>query len=258
MRNLFKAIFCFCILIFIQIKDANAQHISGSTLDTTTKIHQRIFKANIVKDTSEMIENRLVELALQHPDYDATEYQKNISQDELKKAQQSWLNLLSISANYNDQTFAKQPTNTTGTQYVYPKYFFGLTIPIGLFFSRSSDIKIAKDNYAINEDKQKALARTITKQVLTEYEQYKTYLDLMALENQVIDDEEAVFLQSEQKFKDGSITIESYNASAKNYNDELAKKVNLQLQETTVRLEVEEMIGMKLDDALKPFSRRAD
>lgn len=200
------------------------------------------------KDSDQLLQEKLVKLALQQPFYDQTEHQKDISLDEWTKAKQSWLNLLSISANYNDQTFAKQITNSP---YVYPKYFFGLTIPIGLFFSRSSDIKIAKDNFAINEDKQKDLALTIRQDVLTRYAQYKAYLDLMTLQNQVIDDQQAVFMQAEQKFKDGSIQIEAYNGAAQNYNNELVKKINTQLEVTTAKLSLEKMIGMHLEDAMK-------
>ena len=251
MRYLFflKNYFILTLLLVALSNMLYAQHIGGTSLDTSTmKSHQKVYKAAVTIDSSEQIQETLVTLALKEPLYDETEYQKNISQYDLTKARQSWLNLLSVSANYNDQTFAKTTANSA---YVYPKYFFGLTIPIGLFFFRSGDIKIAKANYAINEDKQKDLARTIRAEILTDYEQYKSYVDLMALQNQMIDDEEAVFLQAEQKFKDGSIIIEAYDAAAKNYNNELVKKIQLQLQLNTVKFQIEKMIGMKLEDALK-------
>src|SRR5579872_1446983 len=73
--------------------------------------------------TDTAIENRLVALALLGPEFDATVHQNRISDLELKRAKNQWLNLLSVSTNYNDQTFAKSGT----AAYVYPKYFFGLT-----------------------------------------------------------------------------------------------------------------------------------
>jgi len=161
------------------------------------------------------------------------------------------MNLLSISANYNDQTFSKKPTTANNTAYVYPKYFFGLTIPVGLIFSRSSDINIAKENLNIYEGRREELARSIREDVLAKYRQYKAYGDLMAIQNQIIDDEQAGFMQTEQKFKDGTISIEAYNAASKSYNAELSKRIELQLQQDLIKLQLEQAIGMRLEDAIR-------
>src|ERR1700738_1830984 len=48
------------------------------------------------------IENRLVELALNGPEYRAATHQNKITELELKRAKSTWLNLLSLSTNYND------------------------------------------------------------------------------------------------------------------------------------------------------------
>src|SRR5882757_4406341 len=74
-------------------------------------------------------ENRLVALVLKGPEYDASIHQGRITELELKRAKMTWLNLLTISTNYNDQSFAKPAANANGQPtYVYPKYFFGITI----------------------------------------------------------------------------------------------------------------------------------
>ena len=43
------------------------------------------------------------------------------------------------------------------------------------------------------------------------------------MQNQVVDDEQANFLQVEQKFKNGTATLEAYNEASKKYNDEAGK-----------------------------------
>ena len=73
----------------------------------------------------------------------------------------------------------------------------------------------------------------------------------MAIQNQVIDDEQANFLQVEEKFKDGTTTLDLYNDASKKYNDEQVKVINLQLQQDLIKLELERLIGMRLEDALK-------
>jgi len=244
----------FIMLILLMNNTSNAQHISGSTMDQPVKNTYSNPNNNPPSpknsiDTNAYIEDKLVQLALTQPSYDETQNQINISQHELKKAKNSWLNLLSLSTSLNDQTFA-QPTQLAGSTYTYPKYFFGVSIPLGLIFLSGTEIKIAKSNVAIEQDRQQELARTIKADILSKYSQYKAYSQLLALQAQIVDDEDAVFLQTEQKFKDGTITIDVYNGASKNYNNELVKKINLQLQLDQTKLEIEKMIGVNLDDVI--------
>src|SRR5882724_2694040 len=130
-------------------------------------------------------ENRLVDLALKGPEFDATVHQGKINELELKRAKGTWLNLLSISTNYNDQSFAK-PSSTSGQPtYVYPKYFFGITIPLGIIFSQGNQVKAARESIANGKDQQEILARTIRANVLTKYKQYKMWTALVQIESEL-------------------------------------------------------------------------
>ena len=59
-------------------------------------------RSTILADTA--IENRLVELALKGPAYSISNHSNKITEYDLKRVKNSWLNLLTISLNYNDQT----------------------------------------------------------------------------------------------------------------------------------------------------------
>ena len=214
----------------------------------TDTVPQSLMRSNSDEDTA--IENRLVQLALAQPLFKQTESQNKILDYQLRKQRNSWLNLLSLSTSYNDQSFAK-PTNVGNTAYVYPKYFFGLTIPIGLIVSNGTDIKITKESKLIAEEQKAEQAKTIRASVLSNYKQYKAGEKLLAIQNQVVDDEQANFLQVEEKFKDGTTTLDLYNDASKKYNDEQVKVINLQLQQDLIKLELERLIGMRLEDALK-------
>lgn len=197
-----------------------------------------------------VIENRLVQLALAQPNYQETINQQKIFEYQLKKQRNSWLNLLTLSTSYNDQTFSKS-VNTPNTAYVYPKYFFGINIPLGLIVSNGTDVKITKESEQIAKGQQYELAKTIRASVLSNYKQYKANSKLLALQNQVVDDEQANFLQVEQNFKDGTATLDAYNEASKKYNGEQVKVIGLQLQQDLIKVELERLIGMKLEDALK-------
>ncbi len=151
--------------------------------------------------------------------------------------------------NYNDQTFAGK-TNTQ-TAYVYPKYFFGVTVPLGLIFSGGTDYKITKQSGIIAHDQELELQQTIKANVLSDYKQYRTYEKLMALQNQANDDAQAYFLQVQQKFSDGTATLEAYNDASAKYNDGVVKTINLQLQQDLIKVDLERLIGRRLEDVFK-------
>lgn len=197
-----------------------------------------------------VIENRLVELALKQPKFAEAESQRKIIDYQLEKQRKAWLNLLSLSLNYNDQTFAGKPTNTQ-TAYVYPKYFFGVTVPLGLIFSGGTDVKATKESGLIVRDQELELQQTIRANVLSDYKQYKTFEKLLAIQNQVNDDAQAGFLQVQQKFSDGTATLEAYNEASAKYNDEVVKTINLQLQHDLMKLDIEKFIGRRMEDIFK-------
>jgi len=208
-----------------------------------------------VNDTA--VENRLVELALKGPEYDGSVHQGRIAQLELKRAKSTWLNLLTISTNYNDQSFAK-PASTSGqATYVYPKYFFGITIPLGIFFSQGNQVKTARESIANSKDQQEILARTLKMQVLTKYKQYKFYAAQIEMENELSNDVMVNATQAEQNFRQGKITVEAYILSQRTKNEEMVKIMNLQLQQDLIRLDIERMIGVSLDSILRPYSSTA-
>jgi len=221
--------------------------IPGRSLASQQYLPQYTSHADAVRDS--IIENRLVALALKQPQYEQGSHQQKILEYQLKKQRNNWLNLLSFSANYNDQTFQKSQVGAP--TYVYPKYFFGITIPFGLIFANGSDMHITKESALIAKAQQKELEKTIKEDVLSAYKQYKAYEKLLAIQNQAVDDEQAGYIQTEQKFREGTATLELYNESAKKYNEEVVKAINLQLQQDLIKLEIERLIGTKLESVLK-------
>ena len=201
------------------------------------------------------IENRLVALALEGPEYDGSEHQNKINELELKRAKATWLNLLSVSTQYNDQTFSKPTTINGQPAYVYPKYFFGVTIPLGIIFSQGNQVKIARESLANGKDQQDLLARQIRANVLSKYAQYKYYGALIEMEGEMMNDVSVNSTQAEQNFKNGSITADAYITAQRTKNEELVKVMNLQLQQDLTKIDLERMIGVPLESVLTTTKR---
>jgi outer membrane protein TolC len=193
-----------------------------------------------------VIEEKLVELALKGPEAQRVEHQNKVYEYQLKSAKNSWMNFLTLSANYNDQTFAQ----TANTAYVYPKYFFGLNIPLGTIIS-GKQAKIARETVAIGNLTQEEVKRKIRADVIGKYRQYKAQGEVITIETSYMNDLEAALTDAEDKFRKGTISFETYNGALKSRNDEKAKIINLKLEQDLTRLEIERIIGTNLETVVK-------
>ncbi|MHA4808133.1 TolC family protein [Flavitalea flava] len=226
--------------------------VPAAAVKTNANSEQAFMKTYTeVPDTA--IENRLVELALAGPDVRASNHQNKISELDLKKAKGTWLNLLTISGNYNDQTFAKQAAPINGqTAVVYPKFFFGITIPLGIIFSQSTLVKQARESVAYGKEQQEIQFRKIRADILSKYKQYKNATAVLEMQSEMINDVLANSAQAESAFKKGSISVDVYISAQKVRNDEMAKNMNLKLQQDLIKLELERIIGVPLEEVLHP------
>ncbi len=193
-------------------------------------------------------EARLIQIALLRPSFDAATHQVKLANHQLSEAKNSWLNLLSLSLNYNELDFSH---NTGPAAYVYPKYFFGLTIPIGYIFSRGSEIKIARENQVIAKDNRLEAERAIVADVKSKYRTYLNYQSIAAVQNIMVNDQQAAFLQAEKNFRDGKVSITEYNDASKAFNTTVLQQLQYKIQADQVKVQLEQDLGMTLEEALK-------
>lgn len=235
------------ILHFIRVPLFTLLMANCFFLLVSTKAKAQNTSALIVSDTSSAIEEKLVQLAWQSPELQNTVHQTKIDEYQLKAAQNVWMNLLAFNVNYNEFTFQKTPLPTT---YVYPRYNLGITVPLGTLLSRTA-AKSAKENIEIGKNNTELLKRDIRERVLTAYKEYMAYAQLIAIQSELTNDAKIQLAQSEEKFRNGTTSIEAYNSAQKNNNAELAALINLKLQQDLKKLELEKLIGVKLETVLK-------
>jgi outer membrane protein TolC len=194
-------------------------------------------------DTVSLIEEKLVELAMSSPAVQAALHQDKIYEYQLKAAKNDWVNLLTFSYNYNDLTYK-------GGSNVYPKYYIGITVPLGTFLSRT-DVKAANEAVEISKLNHQQLERTVKAEVVGKYREYKSYGEQIAMQSELLNNVQAALLQAEDKFRKAKITIEEYNTAQRIKNEEATKLINLQLQQDLVKLDIEKMIGTNLESVIR-------
>lgn len=191
---------------------------------------------------------KLVFLAWQnHPVNQALHHEHKIAEKNKQKANWAWLDIFTASYNLNE--FTINPTEETRDRALfYPRYNFGARLDLGKFVSVPADIKIAKEeigiaNAALNH--QRVSLRAL---VLRTYQTY--LLAKETLELQTVSTEEAFshFSLSEQRFKNGEITLEQYNTALSNYNAGRRNRLEAEAKYNIEKIDLEELIGIPLED----------
>jgi outer membrane protein TolC len=206
-------------------------------------------------DTSRIVDirERLVQLALQNPTYEMADHASNAAEYQIRLAKNNWLNNLVVSGNVNEFTINQiTGTGSAATQNIYfPKYNIGLNIPMDIFSRQRNNVKIAKENYLIAEAQKNDRFRQIRADVLTKYEDYLLDKQMLDFQNQVSQDQFTLYKRSEKDFQDGIIKLEEFEKSYKGWVEEQTKKLLYQRNLNVIKLDLERIIGVKLEDVLQ-------
>jgi len=205
-------------------------------------------------DTGKVVDvrERLVQLAMQNPQYEMADHAANAAEYQIRIAKGNWLNIFSASGNVNEFTINKLTgTGSEATQNIYyPKYNLGLTIPMDLFSRQKNTVRIAKENYLMAEAAKNDRFRQIRAEVLTKYEDYLLDKQMLEFQSQVAQDEFTLYKRAEKDFQDGIIKLEEFEKTYKGWVEEQEKKLSYQRNLNVIKLDIERIIGVKLDDVL--------
>lgn len=196
-------------------------------------------------------EEKLVQLAWKnYPGNEALYYEVTAAEANINIQRWDWLNLISAQGNLNEFTINPDPNNPDDRALYYPRYNFGVRIPMGIFVTIPNETKRAKamkDIAEANIDRQKLNVRAT---IMGFYRQYLTYIEIYKIEKQASDDADDIFKLEEQKFKNGEITLDKYNISVDSKNIKKIRTIAAENDFLQMKYKIEEFIGMRLEDAL--------
>ena len=224
-------------LITLIIHDAYGQLIDYNTI---------ILPSN-AKNIS--VEEKLVQLAWNNGPSNQIEFNNLIiSAKEVKVYNADWLNLITFSANLNEFNINPEiaPEN-----FFYPRYNIGLNVPLGFFIETPINRGIAKLKVKNQEQLINSKKIQIRSEVLISYENYKLRKEILKIQSSITYDAQSNFLIAEQQFKDGTISLEDYNSSLNNYNNQLIGKLQKEADFQIARIELESLVGISLSHLLE-------
>lgn len=203
------------------------------------------------------IRERLVQLALQNPNYEIADRKVTIAERNLKKAKGSWLSAFSAQGNLNELSIKElgstsnpnNPNNLNGGLF-FPRYNFSLTLPFDFFSARSNDVKVARENMYIAEAEKNQRYRTIRRDVLTAYEDFLMHKEKYDLQTRITQGEYTEYKLAEKDFADGTITADAFKTTETAYYNQLITKAEMQRNYNVSKYELELLIGVSIDDVL--------
>lgn len=207
--------------------------------------YNRIVSPSYPSDLS--FEEKLVYLAWRnHPTNDVLHHQHEMAKYNKVRTNWEWMEI--FSATYNINEFTINPTPETEDRALfYPRYNFGVSITPALFVQVPMNIKIAKEQVNIakaNIDGQKINLR---EEVLITYQNYLLAKELLDIQSVSTEEAFSRFSLSEQRFKNGEITLEQYNNAVGAYNDERKAKLTAQTNFNILKITLEGYIGVPLE-----------
>lgn len=201
------------------------------------------------------IEEKLVQLAWNNnPDNKIELNNLVIAEKTVQLNYVDWLDIFSLSGNLNEFTINPEST-PINRNYFFPRYNFRASINLGMFLGIPTRTKIAKLQVSNQEERINAKKLQVRSEVLRRYQVYKMNKELLKIQTSFTDDAYSNFLIAEQQFKSGNISIEEYNQSLRMYNEQIVSKLQKQTDFEISKIELEELIGINIDDILNQSNK---
>lgn len=194
------------------------------------------------------VREKLVDLAFQHPEVAINEAQMSIANNNLKRAKMSWTNILFAQFNLNEFTINGSPSAA-----FWPKYNFGINMPFDIVSRTTADIKNARENIDVAAAMREDTYRKLKAEVLQRFEDYLFHKELYDMSSVVVDEAYSAFLSMQEKYKVGDVNDIDYSITFRQYNDAKMRQREQERDMNVSKLDVERLIGVKLEDVLKDY-----
>lgn len=194
------------------------------------------------------IRERLVNLALQNPNYEVLDHASRAAYYQIKLARVQYLNMFAAAGNINEYSIHTPKVNGVAIPNYYPKYNFAVTIPFGIFSQVTNTTKVAKENYAATLATKNAKALEIKADVLTRYENYLLAKQLLDLQTRMTQAEYSAYKRAESDFQENLIKLEQVESAQRTYVQEQVKGLNLQRDVNITKIALEMIIGVRIED----------
>lgn len=222
-----------------------------ATLQGAAQVTSTADSLGAVPKTDTIIE-RLVAMAYENARLSAVENTTISAEYEWRRSKTAILNNIVVAGNLNEislkQSGGSADPLKQSTQ--YPRYNIGVVLPLGIFINNGKTTKANYHRYEAMVDQVNMEKQAIRREIQVAYDNYILSKQLLILEDEALSDAELLRKSQEERFRNEEISLEAYLASNRAYNLERVKKLNLQHEITVLAAQLEQLIGMRIEDAL--------
>jgi outer membrane protein TolC len=196
------------------------------------------------------IEEKLVRLAwMNSPSSEIHSRNIAIAKTQISLNNWSWLNNFLFQANANE--FNIDPSrDIAGRSQFYPRYNFSFNLRFGQFIDIPLQSKINRNNLIIQEMTMNEKKLEVRAEVLRLYEIYKSALEFVNIQNEILEDSKSAFSYFEGQFKNGEMSFEAYNEERIINNRNRLNILNARRELEIAKINLERTIGVQLEEAL--------
>ena len=215
-------------------KEAQAVSAAKNTIDYSRLNQDSLIKAKLVK------------LAMANPSIEIAEANQRIATSEFAKTKTSWLSAFNAGANVNEFVIQGSPAAN-----FFPKYNIGVSVPFDIVPKLKRDKKVARENIFISSEVLKDREQFLKAQVLIAYENYKEKKEMVFLQKSSIEYDFSAYEAAQSNYTAGDVTMEDMNKTHQLYLNEKAKLISKEKDLNIATIELEQLIGLPLAQALK-------
>lgn len=194
-------------------------------------------------------EERLVQLAWQNnPASHIVQKDVVAANHEVKAIGAQWSRQIGVMANINEYSLENFDNPTFEGTNFYPGYNVFFTLPLSTFFERPHARRAAVERYEASQDRVNQLKLSLRAEVLKLYNEFKKDETIWGIRRDALADEESNYLLLEEKFKNGTATVEEYLQSQKSRNDHRIQVIEAETEYLKTKLDLEALIGVRLEE----------
>jgi outer membrane protein TolC len=135
-------------------------------------------------------------------------------------------------------------------QLFFPLWNVTVAMPLNFYTQRKNGVKVARERIFIAEAEKNERYRRIRMQVLSAFEDYRMYRDMLDIQNRIMLDERVDFMEAEKMFADGDLDAVGFKKAKLTYAEAQIRQREMQRNVETSKLILEQMIGVSIDEVL--------
>lgn len=198
---------------------------------------------------SESVADKLSALALDNRKIAIAQKTVETYKYEVDKSKTSYFNNIAFTSNFNE--YSINSTLQGQQNFFYPRYNLSLSLPFGFIFTQSKEVKVAKANLEKSIIAKQAEIEEIKQMIKIQYETYIANKYYLALHETLLQDQKILMDKIEASFENNQVDLDVFTNATKSFNDLLVKKISLIQQLNSSKYTLENLLGMKLEDAYK-------